>query len=332
MMITTRRSFISKTTLGLVGLSITKLAEANNIFGELSFPIALTTGKHGLMVNEAAWEILSGGGYALDAVEAGIRLAEADPGINSVGYGSFPDSRGKITLDACIMNDRGDAGSVAFLQCIKHPVSVARQAMEKTPHGMLSGKGAEFFAFDNGFKKEKLLTNEMRRRWRKWKKGEQGTGEEHRNEAMPEEDFDSIGMLAIDEKGRLCGACSAGGAPFMMHGMVGSSSIFGAGLYIDGEVGGAVAAGSVELIIKNLCAFMVVEFMRSGMSPEEACNAVIARIVKKNPDNTNLQIGFIALTRSGETGAASLHPGFNYAIKSKSTSILREAGSWFKKL
>jgi N4-(beta-N-acetylglucosaminyl)-L-asparaginase len=154
---TTRRSFIAKTSLGLAGLGVSKFTLAGEISADVNYPVAISTWRHGLPANESAWEILSKGGYALDAVEAGVRVAEADPEVITVGYGGIPDARGKVTLDACIMDEKGNAGSVAFLRCIKHPVSVARLVMEKTPHVMLSGKGAQKFALENGFKKEKLL-------------------------------------------------------------------------------------------------------------------------------------------------------------------------------
>lgn len=332
MVTTTRRSFITKTSLGVAGLSFSLQAGAKLYSEGAGLPVVISTWRHGLQANEAAWEILSAGGYSLDAVEAGVRVAEADPGVITVGYGGIPDARGEVTLDACIMNEKGDAGSVAFLQCIKHPVSVARLVMEQTPHVMLVGKGAQQFALANGFTKEKLLTKEMRRRWKKWKKEEGEFSTKINIENQLEENHDTISMLAIDEKGRLCGACTTSGMAFKMHGRVGDSPIIGAGLYVDGEIGGAAATGSGELVMKTLGSFLVVEFMRSGMSPEEACNAAIARIVKKIPDYQEHQIGYIGISKSGEIGAASLQPGFEYAVKTKTSSELKEAGAWFKKL
>jgi N4-(beta-N-acetylglucosaminyl)-L-asparaginase len=152
----TRRSFLKTTTLGIAGLGLVKYTSAGLLSWQNNIPVIISTWRHGLPANEAAWEILSKGGYALDALEAGVRVSEADPDVMSVGFGGIPDARGKVTLDACIMDENGNAGSVAYLQCIKHPVSVARLVMEKTPHVMLTGKGAQKFALENGFKKEKL--------------------------------------------------------------------------------------------------------------------------------------------------------------------------------
>lgn len=329
---TTRRTFIATSVLGITGLGMSKLTLAGSYNNGNNWPVVISTWRHGIPANEAAWEILSGGGYALDAVEAGVRVAEADPEVLTVGYGGFPDARGKVTLDACIMNEKGDAGSVAFLEGIKHPVSIARLVMEETPHVMLSGNGAQKFALENGFRKEKLLTKEMRRRWKTWKKEKREFSTKINIENQLEENHDTISMLAIDDQGRLCGACTTSGMAYKMHGRVGDSPIIGAGLYLDGDVGGAAATGSGELVMKTLGSFLVVEFMRNGMSPEEACNAAIARIVKKIPDYEDHQIGYIAVSKTGEIGAASLQRGFDYAVKNRYETRLQEAGSWFKKL
>jgi len=329
---TSRRSFIAKATLGIAGVGLSKYTHAGFLVGSGSFSVVISTWRHGLPANEAAWEILSKGGYSLDAVEAGVRVTEADPDVITVGYGGIPDAKGKVTLDACIMNEKGNAGSVAYLQCIKHPISVARLVMEKTPHVMLSGKGAQKFALENGFKKEKLRTKKMRKRWKQWKKEEREFSMKINIENQLEENHDTISMLAIDRDGRLCGACTTSGMAFKMHGRVGDSPIIGAGLFVDGEVGGAAATGSGELVMKTLGSFLVVEFMRNGMSPKDACNAAIERITKKIPDYEEHQIGYIAISKSGEIGAASLQPGFDYAVKTPEISELREADAWFKKL
>ncbi len=331
-MVTTRRSFIRKTAFSIAGIGFSKLADANNNPVNFAFPIVISTLKIGMSINDTAWKILSEGGYSLDAVEEGIRAAEVDSDLTELGYVRFPDNRGKVTLDASIMNERGDAGSVAFLQCIKHPVSVARLVMENTSHVMLSGKGAQRFALENGFKKEKLLTKEMRKEWLKQKKNAKESSSITDVESQLIQNPGTISMLAIDEKGRLCGAISSGSPSFKIHGRVGDSSVVGAGLYVHGEAGGAVAAGTGELLMKTMGCFLVVEFMRNGMSPEEACNSAIARIVKEITGSENHQVGFIAISKTGEIGAASIHPGFKYSVKTKSVSEWKEAGAWFKKL
>ena len=326
-----RRSFIAKSTLAFAGISIFKKGFSLSSAQRNTIPVVVSTWQHGMPANEAAWQVLAAGGYSLDAVETGIRVPEADPGVITVGYGGVPDARGKVTLDAAIMDEKGRAGSVTFLQKIMHPVSVARLILEKSPHVMLSGKGAQKFALQNGFKKDKLLTKQMKSVWKEWKKN----GSQFNTQINIEnqlENHDTIGMLAIDEAGRLSGACSTSGVAFKTHGRVGDSPIIGAGLFIDGKVGGAVATGSGELVMKTLGTFLVVELMRSGLSPKEACEEAVVRVTQKIPDYQNHQVGYLALNTAGNYGAFSIKPGFDFAVKNRGTSELKEAESWLKKL
>lgn len=288
----------------------------------------VSTWNFGMAANEAAWEILAHGGYALDAAEAGARVPEADPAVISVGYGGLPDARGKVTLDACIMDEKGNAGSVTFLEDIIHAISVARQVMEKTPHVMLSGKGARDFARANGFKRENLLTPTARNAWKQWKKEGGGFKPVINIEKEILRNHDTIGLLALDRRGRLCGATTTSGMAFKMHGRVGDSPIAGAGLFVDGRVGGAVATGSGELVMKTLGSFLVVELMRNGLSPEEACKEAVHRIVTSLSNYREHQIGYLALHISGETGAFSLQPGFEYALRNEEGSRMVQAPSW----
>jgi N4-(beta-N-acetylglucosaminyl)-L-asparaginase len=293
-------------------------------------PVVISTWNHGLAANEAAWQVLASGGHALDAVEAGVKVPEADPDVITVGYGGLPDRNGKVTLDACIMDEKGRAGSVAFLEHIKHPVSVARLVMEKTPHVMLVGKGALDFALRNGFKRENLLTSGSKNAWKKWLKTDQTFKPVINIENEVLENHDTIGMLALDEKGRLCGACTTSGMAFKMHGRVGDSPVIGAGLYVDGEIGGAVATGSGELVLKTLGSFLVVELMRNGLSPAEACKEAVERIVAKIPDHNKHQIGYLALDRKGRTGGYSMQRGFDYAIRTTRQNELLVTESKYK--
>jgi len=328
----TRRSFIKKSTAVLPVICFSNQMFAGT-FGEAgNFPVVVSTWNHGIPANQAAWEILVKGGSALDAVEAGVRIPEADPEVITVGYGGIPDADGKVTLDACIMDEKGRAGSVTFLEHIKHPISVARLVMEKTPHVMLSGDGALKFALENGFKKENLLTPEMKAAWKKWKKEKRTFSTKINIENQLLENHDTIGMLAIDKEGRLSGACTTSGMGYKMHGRVGDSPIIGAGLFVDGEVGGAVATGSGELVMKTLGSFLVVEMMRNGKSPSEACEEAVKRIARKIPDYKNHQVGFLALNLKGEYGSFCIQPGFNYAVKNGSTEKLIDAEAWFKTL
>lgn len=316
---TDRRSFLKASAVGAVAAPtiLEGCAAGTADAGQASGPVALSTWEHGLAANEAAWEILASGGTALDAVEAGVRVPEADPDVTTVGYGGWPDRFGKVTLDACIMDERGRCGSVAFLQDIMHPISVARQVMEKTPHVMLVGQGALDFALSNGFEQEDLLTDRAREGWETWK-AENG-------ETRPMiniENHDTIGMLTLDAAGDLSGACTTSGAAYKYHGRVGDSPIIGAGLYVDNEVGGATATGWGEAVIRAVGCFLVVELMRQGHSPEEACRLAVERVIEKNPDWQEIQVGFLALSKSGEYGSYCIAPGFNYAVQTSATANL----------
>lgn len=323
-----RRSFIGKTTAAIAGIVLAKGSLAKNASYSLAAsPVVISTWEYGLAANEAAWHVLSNNGWSLDAVEAGVRVSEANPVVSTVGFGGIPDEKGKVTLDACIMDEKGRAGSVACLQHIKHPVSVARLVMEKAPHVMLSGKGALKFALENGFEKEKLLTKEQKRKWKNWRKENRKL-----NQIISGENHDTIGMLALDSEGRISGACTTSGLAYKMHGRVGDSPIIGAGLFVEGEVGGAVATGRGELVLKTLGTFLIVELMRNGLSPKKACEEAIHRIVQKYPDYENHQVGFIALNISGEYGSFSIQPGFDFAVKNSAKTDLEEAESWLKRL
>lgn len=333
-MVHSRRLFLKQGALTIAGFSL--VGKVSGIHGS-SFnassqkPVVISTWRHGLPANETAWGILSKGGYALDAVEAGVHVPEADPEVITVGYGGIPDASGKVTLDACIMNEKNQAGSVAFLEHIKHPVSVARLVMEKTPHVILSGKGALEFALANGFKKENLLTPKMKEEWKKWKKEKKVFSTAINIENQLEENHDTIGMVALDKDGRLCGACSTSGMAYKMHGRVGDSPIIGAGLYVDGEAGAAAATGSGELVLKTLGSFLVVELMRNGMGPAQACKEAVLRIIKKIPEFEQHQIGYIALDKNGNYGAFSIQPGFEYAVKSETFTGIQEADAFLKR-
>jgi len=317
-----RRFFIKQSLIltGLMALPFQYLL-GKNIFSvknellkkkrKTSLPLVVSTWKHGLAANEAAWKILENQGYALDAVEQGVRVSESDPEVTSVGYGGYPDRDGKVTLDACIMDEKGNCGSVAFLEHIMNPISVARLVMEKTPHVMLAGAGAFEFAVSNGFEKTNLLTPKAKEKWQEWMRSEN-----YKPEQVPADinNHDTIGMLAIDTEGRLCGACTTSGLAWKIHGRVGDSPIIGAGLFVDKEVGGAVATGKGEAVIKIAGTHLIVELMRGGKSPEEACKLAVERIVRKQADFDSFQVGFIAVNKYGETGAYGLHQGFEYAL------------------
>lgn len=289
-------------------------------------PLVISTWNFGKAANIEAWKVLSKNGRALDAVERGVQVPESDPSETTVGLGGLPDRDGRVTLDACIMDEFSNCGSVACLEHIVHPISVARKLMEKTPHVMLVGEGALKFALDNGFKKERLLTPESKKAWKEWLK---------KSEYKPIANFenhDTIGMLALDAHQNLSGACTTSGMAYKMHGRVGDSPIIGAGLFVDNEIGAATSSGLGEEVIRIVGSHLVVELMRQGYSPQQACELAVKRVVKNQPEKSkNIQVGFLAINKNGEYGAFALQKGFTYAVFSNEIpNQLAEAESFYK--
>jgi isoaspartyl peptidase/L-asparaginase-like protein (Ntn-hydrolase superfamily) len=301
---------------------LTKSIEVNNEERILNNPKVISRWKHGMEANDAAWQVLKNGGKSLDAVEKGLRVTESDVTNRSVGIGGLPDREGHVTLDACIMDEESRCGSVAFLEGIDHPVSVARKIMETTPHVMLVGKGARDFALENGFGKIKTPVAEAKADYKKWKK-EQDKIAKH--PPVNHENHDTIGMLAIDKDGNISGACTTSGWAYKLHGRVGDSPIIGAGLFIDNEIGGAVATGLGEAIIRVAGSHTVVELMRFGKSPMEACKIAVDRIIKKHKNMEGLQCGFLAIDKNGNVGAYSVYNGFNFAYTDSNEHKLIDA-------
>jgi N4-(beta-N-acetylglucosaminyl)-L-asparaginase len=322
-----RRAFIEASMVGSTVLAaggVAAKAAAATVVTKLSLPCVISTWDFGVAANQAAWSILSKGGRALDAVEAGARVPEADLKNHSVGRAGYPDRDGHVTLDASIMDEQGNCGAVAGMEHIAHPISVARRVMEKTPHVLLVGDGALQFAMEQGFPKEELLTPESREAWHEWLKtahyqpaanSETATyGKGTLGVPGGKDNHDTIGMLAIDAKGDISGACTTSGMAWKLRGRVGDSPIIGAGLYVDNEVGGATSTGVGEEVIRNVGSFLVVELMRQGRSPQAACKEAVARILKKKPDAKDIQVGFLAINKKGEVGAWAIQSGFSYAL------------------
>ena len=299
-----RRDFLRSSALGLAVPS--SLMNADTLKTNKNNPVICSTWNFGLPANELAWKVLDNGGKAMDAAEAGARHAESDPENSSVGFGGLPDEKGNVTLDACVMDSTGNAGSVAFLQNIKHPVSVARKVMEETKHVMLVGEGARQFAISKGFEEINLLIEKSEKDWKKWLK--------ERREMTPHETHDTLSVLVQDKMGDLAGACTTSGWAYKMHGRVGDSPIIGAGLFVDNEVGCAAATGLGEEVIKTTGSFLVVELMRQGYDPTKACEEALNRVVKAHNGNPDFQIGYIALRKDGEIGSACLKWSFEYAL------------------
>jgi N4-(beta-N-acetylglucosaminyl)-L-asparaginase len=194
--------------------------------------------------------------------------------------------------------------------------------MEETPHVILAGKGAEQFAYEQGFKKENLLTEKSKREWLEWKKTA------NYQPVINIENHDTIGMLAIDKNGDLAGACTTSGMAYKMAGRVGDSPIIGAGLFIDNEIGGATATGVGEEVVRMVGSFLIVELMRQGKSPQQACEEGVKRIIARNKDKLDFQIGFIAINKKGETGGYCIQPGFSYRTYTNDGHVNNPADSY----
>jgi N4-(beta-N-acetylglucosaminyl)-L-asparaginase len=334
-----RRQFLRNSALSSLVLLV-KNSYASPLGANVKeLPLVISTWPN-VKSNAEAWRVLQAGGRAVDAVEAGVQIAEADPADQSVGYGGLPDRDGKVTLDACIMDDKGNCGSVMFLEGIKHPIRVARLVMEKTPHIQLVGEGALQFALANGFKVESLLTPESEKAWKDWLKTSKydpmDTDRLLRNmgkDNIPgqQDNHDTIGMVALDAKGNLGGACTTSGMAFKLRGRVGDSPIIGSGLYVDNEVGAATATGVGEEVVRICGSHTVVELMRQGNSPEQACKKALERLVRMRGDKVRgLQVGLLAVNRKGEFGGYSLQKDFSYAVHTKKGSQVFQAKSLWK--
>lgn len=334
-----RRKFIALSAFSSIAATVgKKLSASPQTPGIGKGPIVISTWDAGLAANKGAWEILGKGGRALDAVEAGVMVTEASQNC-CVGLGANPDREGFVTLDACIMDEFFNCGSVAFLERIKHPISVARRVMEKTPHVMLVGSGAQQFALAEGFVlEEQKLSPQAQKAYDSWlKKSEYKPviNIENKNNHGPsspvnEWNHDTIGMIAMDSKGNLSGSCTTSGMGFKMRGRVGDSPIIGSGLFVDNEVGACTATGQGEDVIRVAGSHTVVELMRQGLTPEAACKKTVERLVKiKGAKAKDIQVAFIALNKRGEVGAFSINKGFSYAVKSNTEEKLVNAKSIF---
>ncbi|MFM1998393.1 MAG: hypothetical protein RL204_340 [Bacteroidota bacterium] len=328
---TSRRQFLTKSSLSAaaLGLGLFARGEQNRMdvrSKKKNKPVfkdglVISTWNAGIQANKEAWKSLESGGNSVDMAENGVKVIEADYTNLSVGLGGFPDREGHTTLDACIMDSKGRAGSVSFLEKIKHPITVARMVMEKTPHVMLVGEGAQQFALSQGMKLEDYESPEAIKAYKEWL-----VKSEYRP-IINIENHDTIGMLTMDRQGDISGSCTTSGLAFKMRGRVGDSPIIGSGLYVDNEVGAATGSGLGETVLRSCSTFLIVELMRQGASPQEACEEAVRRVVKINSFMTeDYQVAFIAINKAGETGAYAIHPGFNYALyKNKSNQLIDSA-------
>lgn len=318
---------MNRTAVGAAAVSSLTVSTSTSVGaaeGKGAKPLVISTWPFGKAANERALQTLQGGASNLDAVEKGIHVTEADEKNTSVGLSGTPNAAGVVQLDACIMDGPGHkAGSVGALEGIVHPISAARLVMEKTRHVMLAGEGARMFALENGLKSvahdpskknEAFKTRKGAKALEPW-------------EISPD-NHDTIALLVLGADGNIAGGCSTSGLGGKHPGRVGDSPIIGSGLYVDNEVGAAGATGIGENVMRYCATFMIVEFMRQGRSPEDACLAVIHRILKTETSNKNPSINFVALDKSGRYGAAGTNKGFKYAVTSASESRVLSNTAW----
>ena len=330
-----RRKFLNLSAL-TAPLLLSKNAIAHSA-QQKNKPIVISTWDSGMPVNAAAWKILEKNGNALDAVEAGAIHIEND--INCcVGLGGYPDRDGIVTLDACIMDHNANCGAVAGIERIKHPISVARKVMEKTPHVILVGNGAQQFALENGFTLESAaLSTDAKNAYAEWiKKNEYkpvSNIERKQNGPFAPNFFedgtpnhDTMGLIAMDIKNNLSGAVTTSGMAYKVHGRVGDSPIIGAGLFVDNEFGAATSSGTGEEVIRICGTHLVVEFMRQGYSPELACKKAVERIVKRDREKAKtFQVGFLAMNKKGQFGAYAIQKGFVFSVKSSNENKIYDS-------
>jgi N4-(beta-N-acetylglucosaminyl)-L-asparaginase len=331
-----RRKFLQLSAF-TAPLIAAKKSLANGLEGTIK-PIVVSTWDSGMAVNAEAWKILSKKGRALDAVEAGAMQIENL--INCcVGLGGYPDRDGIVTLDSCIMDEHANCGAVAGIERIKHPVSVARKVMEKTPHVILVGAGAQQFAVENGFTLESgELSEDAKKAYAEWLKTSEykpviNIENKKTNGPFAPNFFkdgtanhDTMGLVAMDAMSNLSGAVTTSGMAFKLHGRVGDSPIIGAGLFVDNEIGAATSSGTGEEVIRICGTHLVVEFMRQGLSPEMACKKAVQRIVQRDPAKAKtLQVGFLALNKKGQYGAYAIQKGFVFSVKSGNENKIHQS-------
>ena len=276
--------------------------------------------------NNIAAASAKSGKNIIDSIVDGISHVESDIEDMSVGKGGRPDREGDVTLDSCMMDHDGEAGGVCFMKDIEHPIQVAKDVMYETPHVLIAGEGATKFALERGHKKTNLLTDEAKKELEEWRI-------ESKYQPIPNiEQHDTIGMIGM-HNGRLGGGCSTSGLAYKMQGRVGDSPIIGAGLYVDGAAGACTATGMGEIMMKNLSSFIVVEFMRNGDSPIEACRKAVKRVADKiKGSKKDQQMGLVAMDNKGNVGAYSVLPGFVYALTVDGKTTIAEVESYFDEI
>lgn len=345
-----RRDFLRASVAAGMGLSL--LPKVDRVLAQ---DVSKIKPVHSVVISSAngeravrkATELLQRGADPLDAVIGGVNIIEDDPDDITVGYGGLPNEEGVVELDSCVMHGpTHNAGAVAAIQNIKNPSRVAKLVMERTDHVLLVGEGALRFAKAHGFKEENLLTEKSRKIWLYWKetlnKDDDWFPPELKDTNEEVQKYFHLGgtinCCAVNTDGNLAGVTTTSGLSFKIPGRVGDSPIIGAGLYVDNEVGAAGSTGRGEANLKNLTSFMVVEFMRNGKSPQEACLAACQRIVDhtklpvllKEDGRPNFNVKFYAISRNGDYGSAAIRSGGYFWISDAKGARLEDMAYLFK--
>jgi len=349
-----RREFLKSAAAASAGAMLSNTIPATlfgKTVGQRSFRSVAISSANGLAAVSKAMEMINSGSDALDAVIAGVNIVEDDPNDTSVGYGGLPNEEGVVELDAAVMHGPTHrAGAVASLRNIKNPSRVARLVMDRTDHVLLVGEGALKFARAHGFKEEDLLTDASRAEWLKWKE----TLSTSDDWLPPHTEKDSgIGSLfepfyrntgtihcsAVDQKGNISCVTTTSGLAYKIPGRVGDSPIIGAGLYVDNEVGAAGSTGRGEANLVNCSCVMIVEFMRQGKTPEQACLDTCKRIVDHNKmrrlqdasGRPNFDVKFYAVNKKGEFGSAAIMSGASFVVHDGSEAKIVPSAYLFKR-
>ena len=353
-MSTNRREFIKRASV-IGTAAVVSSAVPLSLFAKVgvrpsAMPVAISS-ANGLQAVAKAMDLIRAGSDALDGVVAGVNIVEDDPNDTSVGYGGLPNEDGIVELDAAVMHGPTHrAGAVAALRNIKNPSRVARAVMERSDHVLIVGDGALRFARMHGFKEEDLLTERAREEWLKWKENLST-----KDDWLPPHDantkdigglfapfyrhYGTIHCSAIDLKGNISSVTTTSGLAFKIPGRVGDSPIPGAGLFLDNEVGAAGSTGRGEANLVNCSSVMIVEYMRQGKSPEEACLKACQRIVDHNKmrrlmdddGRPNFDVKFYALNTRGEYGSASIFSGGKMAVHDGKEARLVDSSYLFKR-
>jgi len=355
----TRRDFFHSaaavTAAGALGAA-TRSAEAQSTGerklkpGASNAPVIIAS-ANGLRATAKAAEMIHAGADTLDAVIAGVNILEEDPNVITVGYGGLPNEDGVVELDSCVMHGPTcRAGSVAALQNIKTPSKVAKVVMDRTDHCMLVGEGALRFARAHGFKETNLLTDKSREIWLRWKESHSDNDDWIRPEFYDTEQhgaaepaipyhYGTINCCACNAAGEVSGVTTTSGLSYKIPGRVGDSPIIGAGLYVDRRVGAAGSTGRGESVIKTCGSHTIIEAMRHGMSPQEACLHTVKRVVETTTEphlllkdgRPNFDVRFYAISIDGRFGGAGLWSGVKFAIYEGGRNRLEDGAYLFER-